>query len=184
MNKHPSALWSRKELWKHVTPEFRLPPEMAHARVCIRILWLSTSSPMIGKGTELQFPVIPSANLCSGYSFEWKHENTSCVTNSSGAPGLSHSQTFSQTRFHVSHLIFREEKVTGVELERHWNRACAGRSKDSSPLGHGQHHWQVSAHTVCPVPKTLNTTHWKPECILGAHFRIFLAIISHKWPSL
>lgn len=28
---------------------FRLPPETAHARICIRILWLSTS-PMVGKG--------------------------------------------------------------------------------------------------------------------------------------
>lgn len=55
MNKHPSALLSGKELWKHLTPVFKLPPEMAHARICIRILWLSTSSPMIGRAPSYNF---------------------------------------------------------------------------------------------------------------------------------
>lgn len=135
---------------------FRLPPEMAHARICLRILWLS-SSLMIGKGTELQFPVIPYVSLCSGYSLD-----TPCVTNSHGAPDLSPSQTFAQTRLGVSHLVFWEEKVTGVKLGRHRNGACAGCSRDSSPLGHGQHHSQ----------SVLSQNHWAQHtAILGAHFR-------------
>lgn len=140
----------------------RLPPETALARICIRILWLSTSL-MIGKGTELQFPVIPDGNLCSGYSSWWKHENTPCVTDSSGAPERSHSQTFSQTRLHVRHLIFWEEKVTEVKLERHWNWACAGWAGIHPPSGMAS----TTLGLSCPKNTELNTQ----SVILGAHFR-------------
>lgn len=149
MNKHPSACDSGVQAasWDGTCQD-------------LRILLLS-SSLMIGKGTELQFPVIPYGKLCSGYSLD-----TPCVTNSHGAPDQSHSQTFGQTRLHVSHLIFWEEKVTGVKLGRHWNPARAGCSRDSSPLGHGQHHSR----------SVLSQKHWaqhteSQRVIFGAHFR-------------
>lgn len=115
---------------------------------------------MIGKGTELQFPVIPYASLCSGYSLD-----TPCVTNSHGARGLSPSQTFAQTGLHVSHLVFWEEKVTEVKLGRHRNGARAGCSRIHLPSG------MVSATLGLCCPKNTELSTDSQREILGAHFR-------------
>lgn len=67
---------------------------------------------------------------------------------SSGAPDLGHSQTFSHTQLHVSHLIFWEEMSLRWNWRLSWNRVCVVCSVALSALGvgNGLQQLQVSAY--------------------------------------
>lgn len=86
--------------------------------------------------------------------------------NSHGAADLSPSQTFAQTRLHVSHLVFWEEKVTEVKLGRHRNGARAGCSR----IHHLPSGMASTTHGLC-CPKNTELSIDSQREILGAHFR-------------